>query len=271
VLDLNGAVAGEGGLFRLEPLRCGLFGSEAKGRLEVDLRGAHPAWSVEIAAEELSLAELSRALAERPLYEGTVEMRASLSGQGPGRIVDTLDGAVTISGTDLIQHGFDLDGFIRNLRASRDIDMVDIGIYAFAGPVGVLVGKGVDVAGMAWTAGQEGRQDIEELVFTWSLQNGVARAEDVAFRTRENRVAFTGTIDLSRGSYDGLTLGLLNAEGCAELTEKINGPFASPAVEMASMLGTLADSLVGVLRKGWEILDPRDCLPFYEGAVAHPG
>jgi hypothetical protein len=36
------------------------------------------------------------------------------------------------------------------------------------------------------------------------------------------------------------------------------------------MLGTLAGSLVGVLRKGWEILDFTDCTPFYEGAVAHP-
>jgi AsmA protein len=271
VLELNGAVAGEEELYRLEPLRCGLFGSEAKGRLEIDLRGARPAWRMEIAAGELSLEELSRSLAGRPLYEGKVKMRASLSGQGPGRIVDTLDGTVRISGTDLIQHGFDLDGFIRRFRASRDINLVDIGVFAFAGPVGALVGKGVDVASMVWATGLEDRQVIEELVFNWSLQEGVARAEDVAFRTRENRVAFTGTIDLSRGSYDGLTLGLLNAEGCAELTEKINGPFASPAVEMASMLGTLADSLVGVLRKGWEILDPRDCLPFYEGAVAHPG
>jgi hypothetical protein len=83
-------------------------------------------------------------------------------------------------------------------------------------------------------------------------------------------VAFTGTIDLSRGSYDGLTLGLLNAEGCAELTEKISGPLTSPAVEKVSMLGTLAGSLVDVLRKGWEILDFTDCRPFYEGAVAHP-
>jgi AsmA protein len=270
VLDLKGAVAGEENLYRLEPLRCALFGSEAKGKLEVDLREAHPAWRMEIAAGELSLAELSRSLAGLLLYEGTVEMRASLSGQGPGRIVDTLDGTVKISGTDLIQNGFDLDGFIRRFRASRDINLVDIGLYAFAGPVGALVGKGVDVAGVVWAAGLEDRQVIEELVFNWSLKDGVARAEDVAFRTRENRVAFTGTIDLSRGSYDGLTLGLLNAEGCAELTEKINGPFASPAVEKLSMLGTLADSLVGVLRKGWEILDFRDCRPFYEGAVAHP-
>jgi AsmA protein len=270
MLDLNGAVAGEGNLYRLEPLRCSLFGSEAKGRLEVDLRGAHPAWRMEIAAGELSLAELSRSLAGLLLYEGTVEMRASLSGQGPGRIVDTLDGTVRISGTDLIQNGFDLDGFIRNFRASRDIDLVDIGVYAFAGPVGVLVGKGVDVAGMVRAAGNEDRQVIEELVFNWSLQDGVARAEDVAFRTQENRVAFTGTIDLSRGRYDGLTLGLLNAEGCAELTEKISGPLTSPTVEKVSMLGTLAGSLVDVLRKGWEVLDFRDCPPFYEGAVAHP-
>lgn len=270
VPSLRGSLSGKGNLYRFKPLHCGLFGSEARGWLEVDLRGAHPAWRGELIAGNLSLAELSRALAGSPLFEGAVEMRAALSGEGQGRLVDTLEGTVRMSGTDLVQNGFDLDGLIRKFRASRDINLVDIGVYAFAGPVGALVSKGVDVAGMVWAAHREDRMVIEELVFHWSLKDGVARAEDVAFRTKENRLAFQGAIDLSRGRYDGLTLGLLNEQGCAELTEEIRGPLTHPTVKKVSMLRTLAESLVGVLRKGWEIIEFKDCRPFYEGTVAHP-
>jgi hypothetical protein len=78
-----------------------------------------------------------------------------------------------------------------------------------------LIGKGVDVTSLAYTVSQSDQQQIEKLVFNWSLIEGVAKTEDVAFRTKENRLAFSGSINLAKEHYDGLTLGLLNAYGCA--------------------------------------------------------
>jgi len=269
IKNLSGELVGEENHYRIEPLRGNLFGADAEGKLEIDLNETRPVWKGEAGSEKLSLAELSQALSGRKLFDGNVKVRIALSGQGPGKFLDTLDGTVRISGADLTQHGFDLDKFIRRYRASRDIDLLDIGVYAFAGPVGALVGKGVDMARMVWAANREEKQAIEELVFNWSLKDGVARARDVAFRTRENRIAVKGKVNLSKGRYEGLTLGLLNENGCAELTEKISGPLSEPTVEKASMLETLAGSLIGILRKGWEIVDFRDCEPFYEGSVTH--
>jgi AsmA protein len=271
VTELRGSLAGDGHSYRIAPLRGRLFGSAARGEFTVDLGGKQPAWKLELTAGDLSLAELSRSLAGGPLFEGSVNLRADLSGKGAAKIADTLSGTLKVSGTQLVQHGFDIDHFVRKYRDSRDLDLVDIGVYAFAGPMGALVSKGVDVMGLVWPSGGKDRQHIEELVFNWSLQNGVARAEDVAMRTRENRLALKGTINLSQGSYDGMTLGLLNAQGCAELTEKISGPLDHPKVEKASILETLAGSLVGILKQGVVIINPNNCRPFYQGTVVHPG
>lgn len=271
VEELSGTFVGDGGSYRFAPLHCRLFGSDAHGKFEFNRDGQQLSWRLKLAAEKLSLGNLSRTLAGQPLFEGNVAMQAELSGKGKGRIVKTLNGTVKISGKRIVQHGFDIDGFVRKIKVSRDINLVDIGAYAIAGPLGALATKGVDVLKLAWDAYRDEQQVIEELVCNWSIQNGVVQTEDVALRTRENRLALRGAINLSAGSYDGMTLGLLDDKGCARLTEKISGPLDHPTVEKAGIIGTLAGPLVGVLKQGWELLNPKDCTPFYQGEVKPPG
>lgn len=271
VTNLSGTVTGGGSRYRLDPLRFALFGGEAQGMVQLDAGPDAPAWSAEAAAEELSLDELSLALAGKKIFEGDVEVRSTLAGKIREQTLETLAGTFKMSGTDLVQRGFDLDRTIENFRKSRNIGLLDIGAYVVAGPVGALVNKGVDVANLVWAASREDRQTIAKLVFNWSLEKGVARTEDVALRTDENRLALNGAVDLVRGRYDGMTLGLLDARGCAELTEKISGPLTDPTVEKVGMLSTLAGPLVGTLKKGWQIIDPGECQPFYQGVVDHPG
>jgi AsmA protein len=265
--DLKGKVAGAEDIYRIFPLHFGLFGNETTGTIEVNRRTMPPTWRAEFVARKMSLADLSRSLAGKPLYEGAVDVRANLAGDGSGRITETVDGTVSVSGTNLVQHGINVDRLIEEFRKSRDINPVDIAVVTFAGPMGALVTKGVEVARMIQTTRREDRQAIAELAFDWSLQDGVAWTRDVAIRTDKNRLAFKGAVDLAKARYDGMTLALLNKDGCAELTEKISGPLTGPAVEKVSMLGTLAQSLTGVIRKGWAIIDPGDCRPFYEGRV----
>jgi AsmA protein len=117
---------------------------------------------------------------------------------------------------------------------------------------------------------QEKSQAIDQAAFHWTVDDGIARAEDVALRTRENRVAVHGAIDLPGRRYDGITLAVLDSRGCAELTEKISGPLAKPSVQPTSLLRSLTGPLPGLLKKAWEIVEPGECKPFYQGKVAHP-
>ena len=268
--QVRGTLSAEKGVYRADPMLGTLCGSEATFSLETDRSGALPTWRLEFAAERLSLAELFQALAGRALYEGHVDVRMSLSATGPGRLVNHLGGTVDVTGKHLTQHGFDLDGFVRSLRESRQVDLVDIGAYLFVGPVGTLLTRSFDLAVVYRELHDEKSQAIEQAIFHWTIENGIARAKDVALRTRENRVAVRGAIDLSERRYDGITLAVLDSRGCAELTEKISGPLAKPSIQPISMLNTLAGPLAWLLNKFQEIVDPRECRPFYEGSVTHP-
>ncbi len=271
ISDLSGSLDGKGQTYRIEALRGNLFGTDATGMLEIGLQGSEPTWSGEIIAEGLSLGKLCQALAGETLFEGQANLRVTMSQAGSGSDFDSLDGRITMSGKNITQYGFNLDRSISKFRASRNIfNAVDIGLYAFAGPVGLLVGAGLDVANMAWNINSGDRQIIEEFSFDWQVEGGEARTQDVALRTQNNRLALNGAVDLSTQHYNDMTLGLLNDKGCAEFTETISGSLTQPVLNKSAMLSTLANSLLDVFRQGWEIIDPTDCQPFYEGSVAHP-
>jgi AsmA protein len=268
--QLRGTFSAQDGVYRAAPIRGMLYVSEASFNLQADLSGAHPSWRLELAAGRLSLAELFRALAGRPLYEGNVDVRLDLRAAGSGRLVEHLDGTVDVTGSGLTQHGFDLDGTVRSLRASHRVDLVDVGAYLFAGPVGTLLSRSFDLAGVYRELREEKSQPIDRAAFHWTIENGIARAKDVALRTRENRVAVRGAIDLVRRRYAGITLAVLDRRGCAELTEEISGPLTRPTVRPASLLRTLAGPLAGMIETTREIAEPGACRPFYRGEVAHP-
>jgi AsmA protein len=268
--QLRGTLSAEKGVYRAAPMRGILYGSEATFSLETDRSGAHPVWRLELAAEGLSLAELFRSLAGRALYEGQVDMRMNLSAAGPGRLVNHLDGTVEVTGKHLTQHGFDLDGVVRSLRESDQVDLVDVGAYLVAGPIGALLTRGFDLAGTYRELHEEKSQAIEQVAFHWTIENGIARTKDVALRTRENRVAVHGAIDLAQRRYDGITLAVLDSQGCAKLTEEISGPLAKPSVQPISLLRTLTGPLAGLLKKVRDIIEPGECVPFYGGSVTHP-
>jgi uncharacterized protein involved in outer membrane biogenesis len=268
--NLTGRLYAQGGEFRVEPLRLRAFGGGVEGSLSANLSEKWPRYRVEFLAERLSLTKLYRDLVGKELLEGEVSMQAELSTHGPGSMVNGLNGRVKITGSDIILHGFDLDGFIEDYRASQSVDLVDIGSYLFAGPIGALIRKSYEMEGMYRNLKEGEKEILDEIDFNWTIENGLARAEDVAFRTRENRVSFKGNIDLRRRRYDGFTLGLLDQKGCAEMTEEITGPLASPTVKKTALVSSLAGPLAGVLSKTLEILDPRECKPFYSGRVRHP-
>lgn len=270
LLELRGTLAAAAGVYRLEPLQGEFYEAPASGKLQGDFTGAHPAWRGELAADGLSLAPLYQALAGHPLYEGRVDMRASLVASGPGRLLKNLEGTVRVAGRNLIQQGFDLDGFLRDYRESQKVNLIDVGAFLVAGPLGALLTKGYDAANLAHSLHQQKRQPIEQLVFNWRLGDGLAQAEDVALRTKENRLAVRGAIDLLEHRYHGLTLALLDREGCAELTQEIVGPLVSPSVTKIEVLRSLAGPISRLLHKAWDLLDPRPCEPFYQGEVAHP-
>lgn len=267
--DLSATVDVEEGMCRAEPFRVNTFGGEVNGTFWMDARGEHPSFETKFTAGKISLGRLYRHFTGKEFLKGDVDVQAELSASGPGKIVENLNGKVNIAGTELILQGFNLDGFIKEFRKSRKLDLMDIGAYLFAGPVGALLTQSHDVAGMYRELKDGKSETLQEIAFDWKLKDGRAVTDDVAFRTKENRVAFQGTIDLSSRRYDGFILALLDKKGCAEITQEITGTLSEPKLKPPHLIHTLAGPLIDILQETMEAVDPEKCKPFYEGRVKH--
>jgi AsmA protein len=132
----------------------------------------------------------------------------------------------------------------------------------------LLVTKGYDFASIS--QGAPGSSEIRALVSDWTIERGVARAEDVAMATKENRVAMRGGIDWVNDRFDDVTIALIDAKGCVKVQQKIRGTLEQPVVEKPSMLKSLTGPALRLLKKGSELLLGNQCEVFYAGSVAAP-
>ena len=84
----------------------------------------------------------------------------------------------------------DLDQKLSRYEASQSFNLVDVGAFFFAGPLGLVLTRGYDLA--RTFQGAEGTTTIPTLVSEWQIEHGVAQAKDVAMATLQNRIALKG-------------------------------------------------------------------------------
>ena len=87
-----------------------------------------------------------------------------------------------------------------------------------------------------------------------------------------NRLALHGGLDFVDEEFDEVFVALVDAKGCAKVTQRIRGPFARPVVEKASVLAALAGPMKDLLGRAADLLPGKDaeCEVFYKGSLAHP-
>jgi AsmA protein len=115
-----------------------------------------------------------------------------------------------------------------------------------------------------------GESLITEYVFDWRIDDGVATAKDVAFATRENRMAFDGRLDIANERFADLTGAVLTPGGCAKYTQTIVGPFNKPRVKAEGVVKSIVKPLSSLLGKAKDVVTVGECRPFYTGSVEHP-
>jgi len=125
---------------------------------------------------------------------------------------------------------------------------VDVGAVFLAGPFGLVITKGYNFASLLQGLG--GSSNILTLVSDWKIDRGVARAQDVAMATKNNRIALTGGLDFINYKFDDMTVAVINAKGCATVQQKISGSFEKPVVENQSILNSLTGPVQKLLKKG---------------------
>lgn len=270
VSDVNISVRGKKGVIDLKPATMQAFGALGSGSLHVDFTGAVPLYDLQYNLPAFRIEEFFKILSPQQVAAGVMDFSADLSAQGKtlNEISQAVTGKVSLRGENIKLLGRDLDQEFSQFESSQNFNLVDVGAFFFAGPLGLLVTRGYNFAGNL--QGPGGSSEIRTLVSDWQVEHGVARAQDVALATGKHRVALQGGLDLTNETYNDVTLALIDAEGCANVLQSIRGSFQDPQVEKPNFLTSLAGPVEKVLKMGRDLFPGGECEPFYTGSVAPP-
>lgn len=268
--DLNVTVAGQNGVFDLKPFTMRAYDGQGAGSVRVDLTDAVPRYQVSYALSQFRVDAFLKTLSPQHVPEGSMDISANLSMQGK-TVKDmrpTLQGQVTLRGKNLILNGRDLDQVFDRFESSQTFNLVDVGAFFFAGPVGLAVTKGYNFASIL--QGSEGRSEIRTLVSDWKVERGIALSQDVAMATNKNRVALQGRLDFVNERFDDVTVALIDDKGCIRAQQTIHGTFKKPVVENPSTLKALTGPVTRLLKQVGSLFPGGECEVFYAGSVASP-
>lgn len=270
VSDLKVSANGENGVFHLKPVTMRLFGAQGSGTLEADFSKAVSLYNVHYSLPQFHIEEFFKTQSPRKVARGSMDFEANLTMQGKTvlEMRQSMAGQFSLRGNGLTLEGTDLDQAFSQYAASQKFNLVDGGAFFFAGPLGLVVTKGYDFAGIF--KGSGGSSDIRTLVSDWSIEQGVAQARDVAFATKKNRMALQGGLDFVNNRFVDVTTALVDDKGCAMVRQKIHGTFEKPVVEQPSFLESLAGPALKLLKTGRDLFPGRECEVFYAGSVAPP-
>lgn len=264
------SASGKNGVIDLKPVTMQVFGTPGTGNFRADFSGAVPLYDLHYQLSDFRIEQFFKILSPQQVAAGAMDFSADLSAQGKTlhEIRQTIMGKVSLRGEDIKLFGRDLDQEFANFESSQNFNLVDVGAFFFAGPLGLLVTKGYNFASNL--QGPGGSSEIRTLVSDWQVENGVAQAQDVALATGKHRVALQGGLDLVNEKFKNLTLALIDSQGCAEVRQSIRGSFQNPQVEKPNLLKSLAGPVEKILKMGRGLFPGGECEPFYTGSVASP-
>ena len=270
VSDLKVSADVKNGIFDLKPVTTRVFGTQGSGSIHADFSGSVPLYRVGYALSQFPIEEFFKTMSQKKVAAGPMDFTVNLSTQGTTvkEMRQSMKGQVSLRGKNLTLNGSDLDREFARFESSQNFNLVDVGAFFFAGPLGLVVTKGYNFASIAQAEG--GRSEIRTLVSDWKVERGVARAQDVAMATNENRIALQGGLDFVNDQFDEVTMALVDTKGCVRVQQKIRGTFQNPAVEKSSVVTSLAGPALRLLKKGRDLLRGGHCDVFYAGSVAAP-
>jgi len=268
IADLSLRFALHGGKSEIEGAHAGMSGCLMEGKAHLDL-GVRPV----LINVEAGLLPGDGRKGECPLQQKgslTLQTELNVNPKAWPEFLASLKGKVKVEGKGLLVPGYDLDAVIDQYRTTSNIDLIDIGTFLVAGPLAVLVEKGVDVA---WL--QRGVADVRTRIVLLGaavdLTDGQATALDVAFTTERNRIAVKGQIDLVQKRYRQVKVAVVDAKGCPEVMQTIDGPLDDPDFNTAELgLQTLSKPLTSIFKKATNLIGTEVCQPFYEGTISPP-
>lgn len=270
--DLELSVLANEGVFAFRPITLQVRGGLGSGSLHLDRSGAIPTLDLTYSLANFRLEEFFKGLLPGMTADGRMNFSTTLAMRGHtrGELLRSATGRASLSGSQITLTGVDLDKTLANYASSQNFNLFDVSALFLAGPLGLLVTRGYEFAGLLQEPG--GRTQIRTVVSLWKVEKGVAAAEDVALATGKNRLALHGGLDFVDDEYDEVFVAVLDANGCAKVRQRVRGPFGKPVVEKPNVLASIAGPVLNLFNLAEENLPGVSvkCKVFYNGSVAHP-
>ncbi len=269
--NLKAPTKADKGVFSFKPLTMDVFGGKGEGDVTTNESLIDPAYILNLKVSKLDFEKLQESFGIKKLISGKGDLTASLTVKEKGRrdLMSNLDGTFALRGDNLITHTVDLDKILSTYETSQKFNLVDVGAFFIAGPLGSVALRGYRYGDVYYQA-QGGSGAITQFISHWAIENGEADAVDCALATHHNRVALKGKLNLVSERFDNVTVALLDDKGCAAFKQTITGSFDSPRAGTVSAVESLAGPIFDVYRKAKRFVQGGTCEVFYNGAVQQP-
>ncbi len=256
------------GLLYLTPLTMDIFGSEGVGDFTADRSEAAATYKINLKISKLDFAKLEASFGTKKVVGGKGDLYGSLTMKEKGKrnLMSSMDGTFSLRGDNLVIYTMDLDTVLSSYETSQKFNLVDLGAFFIAGPLGTAALKGYHY-GDLYSQTQGGEGAITQFISHWKIKGGVADASDCALATHHNRVALKGKLNLVSERYENVTVALLDEKGCVKFKQSISGPFSSPQI---GSVESLASPIFNLYKKAKSFVQGSKCEVFYKGAVQQP-
>jgi hypothetical protein len=269
--NVKSSIKAEKAVFYLKPLTMYIFGAKGEGDATADKSEVNAVYKINLKITKLDFEKLEKALGTKKVIGGKGDLFASLTMKEKGNrnLLSSMNGALSLRGDNLVIYTMDLDEVLSKYETSQEFNLVDLGAFFIAGPLGTVAVKGYGY-GDLYNQTRGGRGVITHFISHWKIKDGVADAKDCAFATYHHRVALKGKLDLVGERYDNVTVALLDDKGCAKFKQSISGPFGRPQISTVRAAESLAGPIINLYRKAKRFVQGGKCEVFYNGAVRQP-
>jgi AsmA protein len=269
VSDISSDYVWKEGVFDIKPMKFSLYGGQADGTCSIDLRGKKPRVKVTQDVKGLDLGRVVKETSGKDALAGKTDLKAKLSmtGASPDEVKRSLSGTITMQGTDMIIKGVDLDASLAKIKDTQSFNLFDAGSFFVLGPLGPLLSKGAGFAGVAADTAKGDQSVLTKYIFDWTVGGGMVTTKDVAFATKENRIAFDGQLDIVNERFADLKAAVLKPDGCSKFEQTIVGPFNKPTVKKSGIVKSVLKPITSLFGA---VVPKGECKPFYQGSIEHP-
>ena len=269
--NLKAPMKADKGVFSLKPLTMDIFGAKGEGDVAADKTEADAEYKINLNVSKLDFEKLQESFGVARLIGGKGNLSVSLTVKEKGgrSLIKGMDGTLSLRGDNLITYTVDLDKVLSTYETSQKFNLVDVGAFFIAGPLGTVALKGYRYGDVYYQT-KGGRGTITQFVSHWKIKNGEAGATDCALATHHNRAALKGKLNLVSERFDNVTVALLDDKGCATFKQTITGSFDSPRAGTVSSVESLTGPIFDLYRKAKRFAQAGKCEVFYSGAVQQP-